>query len=423
MALRQLRPEIKASRREPRPSGVAVEQDIITAILSGRERGSALKAVGSRGSKNGCYQSPGTAVCLNGYDKVLSVRENLVTAQAGATVEGFNSELRRHGLALSTHGEWSGATLAGAASTGTHGGSRTHGVFSNSIDSVRIITSEGEVWEVGRDSAAFDHVALSLGALGIISTITFRCEEKFFLELQMRVVPFERFLLERETLDEDNEFFSAVWSPYAGRVLTFQGNRVPNQPRSGSRRERFCLLHCIHHQISRLPCLGAFPLRWSGLTVVDECYRILSPIQKKSGKTRVLRTLGKLVRAVEFAVPLSKAGELLTALHGLLLSENWAVPLPIGLRASAKDSLSLSPAFGRDSFWIDMFLFPDSRLEKSLAGLFEEFDARCHWGKHIGLSRDHLLRQYPRWEEFWTFRNSLDPDRIFANDFTRSLEP
>jgi L-gulonolactone oxidase len=296
-------------------------------------------------------------------------------------------------------------------------------VFSNSIDSVRIITSEGEVWEVGRDSAAFDHVALSLGALGIISTITFRCEEKFFLELQMRVVPFERFLLERETLDEDNEFFSAVWSPYAGRVLTFQGNRVPNQPRSGSRRERFCLLHCIHHQISRLPCLGAFPLRWSGLTVVDECYRILSPIQKKSGKTRVLRTLGKLVRAVEFAVPLSKAGELLTALHGLLLSENWAVPLPIGLRASAKDSLSLSPAFGRDSFWIDMFLFPDSRLEKSLAGLFEEFDARCHWGKHIGLSRDHLLRQYPRWEEFWTFRNSLDPDRIFANDFTRSLEP
>jgi FAD/FMN-containing dehydrogenase len=66
-------------------------------------------------------------------------------------------------------------------------------------------------------------------------------------------------------------------------------------------------------------------------------------------------------------------------------------------------------------------LFPDRRFESALSETFEGLEARCHWGKHLALSRNHLRHQYPHWEAFWTMRDQMDPERVFENDFTRSL--
>jgi FAD/FMN-containing dehydrogenase len=40
----------------------------------------------------------------------------------------------------------------------------------------------------------------------------------------------------------------------------------------------------------------------------------------------------------------------------------------------------------------------------------------------LALTRDQLKRQHPLWDAFWRSRNELDPNRVFANDFTRSLD-
>jgi xylitol oxidase len=74
-------------------------------------------------------------------------------------------------------------------------------------------------------------------------------------------------------------------------------------------------------------------------------------------------------------------------------------------------------------FWIDLFLARGSgRVMDDVAGAVEEFGARCHWGKFVGLGAAHLCRQYPRLAEFRRVREALDPDRLFANAYTRRIE-
>jgi len=402
---------------------VVAERDIIAAVREAREHGGQVRAVGSGGSKNDCFRTTGTALRFDRYDRVLALAGDAVTVQAGATVGALNDALRRHGLALPTHGEWAGATVAGAVATGTHGGSVAHGLVSTSIKTVRLITADGTPLDIHRGSALFPHVAVSLGMLGILSTITFECVPRFHLEMIMRVVPFEQYLRDHDAENRAHEFYSASWIPTARRVITFAANRVPAPGRTRRRRERFCCATFLWAALSRRLHLHALPARWFTARAVDAGDRMISPIQNGSRRVQLLRFLTRDWKAAEFAVPLSRAAETLTALDRLIADHRHALTNPVGLRATAADGFSLSPCYGTDTYWIDLFYRERDGFAPALRQLFEGLGARCHWGKHIGLSERHLRRQYPRWDEFRTARAALDPDGVFTNDFTRRFEP
>ena len=401
---------------------VVEERDLIAAVCQARERHGTVRAVGSGGSKNDCFLTGGTALRLDRYDRVLAVEGDTVTVQAGATVGALNAALRRHGLALPTHGEWAGATVAGAVATGTHGGSVAHGVFSTSVKAVRIITGDGHPLDVPRGTELFAHLGVSLGALGVISTITFECVPAFHLEMVMRPVPFERYLRDHDGESRAHEFYTAVWIPTARRVITFAADRVPAPARTRRRRERFCCATFLLAALSRRFHLQAFPSRWFTARAVDAGDRIISPIQNGSRRVQLLRFLSRDWKAAEFAVPLPGAADALVALDRFLADHRHALTNPVGLRATAADGFSLSPCYGTDTYWIDLFYRDRDGFAPALRQLFEGLGARCHWGKHIGLSERHLRRQYPRWDAFRTARAALDPGGVFTNDFTRRFE-
>ena len=401
---------------------VVQERDLIAAVCQARERGERVRAVGSGGSKNDCFRTTGTALRLDRYDRVLAVAGDAVTVQAGATVGALNDVLRHHGLALPTHGEWAGATVAGAVATGTHGGSVAHGLVSTSIKTVRLITADGSPLDVHRGTELFAHVGVSLGVLGVISTITFECVPAFHLEMAMRLVSFEHYLRDHDVESRAHEFYTAVWIPTARRVITFAADRVPAPARTRRRRERFCCATFLWAALSRRLHLHALPARWFTARAVDAGDRMISPIRNGSRRVELLRFLSRDWKAAEFAVPLSRAAETLTALDRLIADHRYALTNPVGLRATAADGFSLSPCYGTDTYWIDLFYRDRDGFAPALRQLFEGLGARCHWGKHIGLSERHLRRQYPRWDEFRTARATLDPDGVFTNDFTRRFE-
>ena len=173
--------------------------------------------------------------------------------------------------------------------------------------------------------------------------------------------------------------------------------------------------------ISRRVPLPEFLGRWLGGTTVDEVGPMLSPISYGPRRLRLLRSLGRHWKAIEFAVPLPRASEAIALLDRFVADHRGVLTHPVGLRATPKDAFSLSPCYGRDTFWLDVFFRDNERLERELGLLFEGLEARCHWGKHIGLSPLHLRRQYPRWAAFAAARTRLDPDGVFANHFTRGF--
>ncbi len=407
--------------RAARCIGVTSEEDIVAAVRAARESGVTVRGHGSLGSKNACHATAGLALRFDGYDRVVAVDGNRVTAQAGVTVAALNAVLRGHGLALPTQGEWLGATVAGALATGVHGGSLAHGILPTSVAAIRLITADGGALDVRRGTDLFEHTAVSLGVLGITSTITFECVKTFHLELVSRVVSFAQYQREHAAAARDHEFYSATWIPTARRVVTYAAIRVPSPMTPVPRRERYSLATLVLSALSRRLDVHAFPRRWFERVAVDAADRILTPIGSGSRQIRLLQGLTRHWREAEFAVPLDAAGETLAALDELCARHPRVLTLPIGLRASAADGLSLSPCFGRPTFWVSVFFRERDGFGGALRSVFESRGARLHWGKHVELSPDHLRRQYPRWSAFRDARRALDPDGTFANAFTRRL--
>jgi len=98
--------------------------------------------------------------------------------------------------------------------------------------------------------------------------------------------------------------------------------------------------------------------------------------------------------------------------------------------AARANQFWIHPGYERDSFRINVFWFERNRESaESFFGQFWEllapFRYRLHWGKHLPntpcLGPDYLSQQFPKWDEFLSLRDQLDPENIFLNDHWRKV--
>ena len=191
------------------------EQDIIALVNYARENAFQVRARGTGHSMpqaiftDGCsldYVDVSAAapdgehvnILLDRYTDIIRVdiSENLtlVTVEAGihlghdpmdrrSTLE--NSLLyqlhENYGLTVGDLGGISHQTVGGFLTTGSSGGSLTYSVHDN-VQALRFVDGNGEIFEVSRDDPNQDNMnacLISLGVLGILSTVTFRCDKTF----------------------------------------------------------------------------------------------------------------------------------------------------------------------------------------------------------------------------------------------------
>ena len=96
----------------------------------------------------------------------------------------LNAELERLGLSLHNMGDIAEQTLAGATSTGTHGTGGVAAGLAAQLAGLQLVTGTGEVLDATREQNAdvFEVARVGLGALGILTTVTFAVEPLFLLE-------------------------------------------------------------------------------------------------------------------------------------------------------------------------------------------------------------------------------------------------
>src|SRR5204863_5953310 len=94
---------------------------------------------------------------------------------------GLCWQLEQRGWALPITAGVTRQTVAGFLMTGSAGGSRTLGL-DRQVVALRLIDARGDVHEVSPDSDLFGAAGVSLGLLGIVSTVTFQCVESFDVE-------------------------------------------------------------------------------------------------------------------------------------------------------------------------------------------------------------------------------------------------
>jgi FAD/FMN-containing dehydrogenase len=332
---------------------------------------------------------------------------NRVRVLAGTKVWKLAHLLWDAGYSLPNQGALDAQGIVGAFSTGTHGTGTQLGCLASFVRWVRLVDSGGDVIEIGEDNPDWLHAAqVSIGMLGV------------FLEVELQIVP--RFHLAEDVAYTswdgsmshwsdafENRHYAAMWFPHDGSEDTY-GIPTPAGEAMGDR---------------------VFETRCNVIDLEDES-QIVEEFGARRDRAYTIMSMGEglmppLYEELEYMVPLELGQQAAAAVRALIYERHPTHMHPMYLRFIAGDQAFLSPFHMRDSVSLSIGgdatgdYWPVFRDIHHL--LVNDFAARAHWGKNHLLTRDDVMKAYPRYEDFVRVRRELDPQGLFLNDHTRAL--
>jgi FAD/FMN-containing dehydrogenase len=125
-------------------------------------------------------------------------------------------------------------------------------------------------------------------------------------------------------------------------------------------------------------------------------------------------------REMEYALPVENVVPAFRAVQDLIDTHGWRIEFPIEVRFAAADDIWLSTAYGRESAYIAVHRYwrtDPTEYFNAVEQIMLEFGGRPHWGKLHSLDAERLHDLYPRFADFQSARDRLDPERLFGNRY------
>ncbi|WP_431772739.1 D-arabinono-1,4-lactone oxidase [Streptomyces cucumeris] len=404
-------------------------QDLVEAVRGAAAEGLPVKAVGTGHSFSTAAATDGLLIRP---DRLVGVREvdreaGTVTVAAGTPLKQLNETLSAHGLSLANMGDIMEQTVAGATSTGTHGTGRDSASISAQIAGLELVTADGSVLRCSAQEhpEVFAAARVGLGALGVVSAITFRVEPEFLLTAREEPMPFDRVLADFPQLAGENEHFEFYWFPHTGNCNTKRNNRSPGPAAPVGRVSGWVDDELLSNGVFQVACsVGrAVPAAIPGIARISS--RALSARSYTDIPYKVF-TSPRRVRflEMEYALPREAAPDALRELKRTVDRSDLRVSFPVEVRTAPADDIPLSTASGRDTAYIAVHLYrgtPHRAYFTAAEQIMTAHGGRPHWGKLHSRDAAYLAGVYPRFGEFTALRDRLDPDRLFANDYLRRV--
>ncbi len=408
--------------RVERPSSV---DELSRVVKQAAADGLRVKAIGSGHSFTAIGLTDGVLVRLDRMTRLLSVdvATGLVTVEAGVVLHDLNRLLAGHGLGLTNMGDIDVQTVTGALGTGTHGTGRDSGALATQVVALEIVLADGSVVSCSRTERPelFAAARVSLGALGVIATVTLQAEPAFLLRADERPMPLDDVVRDFEQHVADNEHFELYWFPHTDTALTKRNNRVDGPAAPLPTVRSWVDDELLSNGLFQLTCaVGArVPSLVPGINRV--CTKALSARTYTDAAPHVFTSPRRVrFREMEYAVPREVLPDVLTELRALPEKHGLRVSFPVEVRVAPADDIPLSTASGRDSAYIAVHVYAGEPYEpwfSVVEPLFDEVAGRPHWGKLHTLDAERLAQRYPRFGEFTALRDEVDPERRFANGY------
>ncbi|GAB3704649.1 D-arabinono-1,4-lactone oxidase [Amycolatopsis oliviviridis] len=410
--------------RVHRPRGT---EEIAEAIGRSVADGRRLRPLGSGHSFTAIAAADSDAMDLTGWTGIASadVAKGLVTVRSGTTLKQLNAELDALGLAMTNLGDIDAQTVAGAISTGTHGTGAKLGGIATQIAALELVLADGTVVICSAEERPelFSAARVGLGALGVISTVTLRCEPSFLLSAQERPEPLEQVLEGFDRFADENDHFEFYWFPYGKNALVKRNNRLP----AGSEHKPLSKVkEFLDYEITENVAFGGLCRLGRAVPKLVQplgkfASNILSAREYSDTSHRVFVT-HRGVRFVEseFAIPRESLHDVFSELRAFVPKLENPVAFPVEVRVAAADDIWLSTANGRDSAYIAIHQFVGMPYREYFAGfasIVGEVGGRPHWGKMHDLDAATLRSRYPRFDDFSRVRKEVDPAGVFTNTY------
>ncbi|MDR7254509.1 FAD-linked oxidoreductase [Nocardioides sp. BE266] len=411
------------------PSSV---EDIVDVVRQSREQGTTVKMTGTGHSFTAIAAPEHTLLRPEQLAGILDVdREAMtVTARAGTPLKDLNLALERLGLSLHNMGDIAEQTLAGATSTGTHGTGGTAAGLAAQLAGLELVTGTGEVVRASatENPDVFDVARVGLGALGILTSVTFHVEPLFVIEAHEQPMRWDGALAAYDDMTAASHHVDMYWFPHTDAMMVKQNVRTdlePGEQEPPSRLAAWWEDELVSNTVfgglvrvgSRAPGLIPRINRVAGRALSERRYSDLA--HRVFVTPRWVR-----FREMEYAVPREAGLDVLRECRRVIDASDWRIAFPVEIRTAPADDIPLSTANGRDSFYLAFHVPMDTDHTAYFGGLepiLREAGGRPHWGKVHTRTAADLAPIYPRFDDFLAMRDRLDPDRVFANDYLRQV--
>ncbi|MGZ4437513.1 MAG: D-arabinono-1,4-lactone oxidase [Nocardioidaceae bacterium] len=405
--------------------------EVADAVVAARHHGLRVKMVGTGHSFTDVALTDGLLLRPDRLSGIRTVdRDSMtVTALAGTPLHVLNALLDRLGLALNNMGDIAEQTLAGAISTGTHGTGGRHASLSAQVCGLELVTGDGTLVEVSptRDPDLFEAARLGLGAVGVLTAVTFEVEPAFTLEAVEEPMSWDAVVGGFAEMVAGNHHAEAYWFPHTDRMLTKRDNRTLDDPEPLSRARAYVddelLSNTVFGVINRVG--DAVPRSIPALN--RAAARALSARRYSDVAHRVFTSPRRVVfREMEYALPFEAGMAALTEVRALVEREGWRISFPVEIRSAPADGLWLSTAHDRDSVYLAFHVNARTDHTAYFTGVervLRGYDGRPHWGKLHTRTAADLAPAYPRLRDFAAVRDRVDPEHLFANAYLERVLP
>jgi L-gulono-1,4-lactone dehydrogenase len=420
------------SARPTREATPADAGDVAAEVRRAAETGSTVKMIGTGHSFTAISAPEATMLRPGGLTGIVAVdREAMtVTARSGTRLADLNAGLEALGLSLHNMGDIAEQTLAGATSTGTHGTGGHAAGLAPQVVGLELVTGTGELLRAtpGENADVLDVARVGLGALGVLTTITFRVEPLFVLEAVEQPMSWDEALDGFEEMAAAADHVDMYWFPHTDRMLTKRNTRRGED--LSLRRPLPRWKSWVDDDFLQNTAFGVLTAAANrSPRVIPRMNRLaaslLSPRVYADVPHRVFTAERRVVfREMEYAVPRAAGLDVLRECRRALDASDLRISFPVELRVAPADDIPLSTASGRDSFYLAFHTHRDAEHRDYFAlmePILRAHEGRPHWGKVHTMTRAELAPAYPRFEEFLALRERLDPQRVFANDYLRRV--
>jgi len=323
--------------------------------------------------------------------------------------------------ALMNQGDIDQQSLAGAVSTGTHGTGADLHCISAYVEDFELLTASGEILNCSRteNPEIFAAGRVSLGSLGILTKITMQNRPRFKLKEHIQLCTVADMMQFIQQWKHQHRHIECFVFSHAEKLMlkTLDETDEKLQPRKESYPSEDMLLTICSELIKNVPSLNPYVQKLLGTfvkptTAVDWSSKIFPTVRHTK------------FNEMEYQIPVDDGLDCLEEVLAALRQHKVATFFPLEFRFVKGDDIWISPFYQQDSISISVHQYhkQDPRLIFDIVEpIFQKYKGRPHWGKMHSMTAMQLRDLYPKWDDFLTLRQQLDPERKFLNPYLEQL--
>lgn len=405
------------------PASVAELQDIIQQARRDKKR---VRVTGAAHSFSGCAKPEEIAISLHHMRGLISVdtEAKLATLHAGTYLHEIGEALEAYGLALENMGDVQAQTIAGAASTATHGTGVTLGSIADQVVGWEWVDGRGELHRHQRGNPQTDDLGnalhVSLGMLGVFTKLTLRVVDLYGLQERNEVMDFADGLANFHKNAQSHRHLEWFLFPGTNKLQQKTLSVIEPKPMSHAQKlkDTFDSVVTLNGAFYVLCELARMKPEWS--KKVSQISANSIPNTRREGYSyEVFPTpRGVKFNESEYFIKLSDFDACITEVNQILLKDNKHSHFPIEVRTHKGETGMLSPTQGEDCAVLSFHVYKGMDCEPLFKWLYEymkKWQGRPHWGKVNKLSHIELQNLYPKLNRFLQIRREYDPDNVFMN--------